>query len=121
MLRRTVLACALAAVGLCGCGPAGPPPNAKTLKFETTGKSGKLVGSLRAASPGTAGIATKGFEVAVPGSVELKAGPSEYTLVIDGMPKDVTLKLSVDGKELLRGQDIIWEDDKGPRLTFNVK
>jgi len=120
-MKRRKFASLIAALCLAGCA-AGPPPNAKKVRFVAEGQPGpKISGLLRAASPGTAGMATKSVEFDVPGSIEFMGGPSEYSLTLSGPSDKVKFQIFVDGKELKRGPDIVWEDDKGPRLTFEVR
>ena len=112
---RLLLLCLL----LAGCA-SGPRPNQVPIKLEASGGSGKLEGTLKPDNPGQAGMAGKNIDLGVPGVLEFAGGTAEYTLVLNGIPAGTTLKISVNGKELKRGQDMIWEDDKGPRITFQV-
>lgn len=115
-----MLILAVAAITL-GC-QAGPPPGARALKIEIVGKGGNTVeGNLAASSPPTAGLSNKAFAIKVPGSIELQAGPSEYTLVVSGgMPDEDLIKVFVDGRELKRGNEVVYEANNGPRLTFTI-
>lgn len=114
------------AISLClllaGCGGQMVAENAKTIRVEVTEGTGKAAGTLKASSPQTAGLGTNRFEFDIPGSFEVKGGPSEYMVVFDSASKEMknSIKLSVDGKELKRGGDYVYEADKGPRLTFVV-
>ena len=106
---------------LVGCSSSGPGPNQVPIKLETTGPAGKLEGTLKPDDPGAAGMAGKNIDMPIPGVLEFPGGPAEYSLVLNGLPSTAKLTISVDGKELKRGQDMIWEDDKGPRISFSVK
>lgn len=121
MNRLRLAAVVLASLLLVACG-GGPPPDAKTIKIEATGTgSGKIMGSIKASSPGQAGISSKNFEFPIPGSAEVKGGTSEYEIVIlGGIPSTAKLQISVDGKVLKPGADMVYEPDKGPRITFDI-
>ncbi|MCA9795474.1 MAG: hypothetical protein KC910_26885 [Candidatus Eremiobacteraeota bacterium] len=105
-----------------GCGPSGPPPGARKLAIVVDGKPGTLEGTIKANNPGAAGLSSKNFKIEVPGKLEIDAGPSEYTIIFYSMNSYwmKNYKIMLDGKELLRGRDMVVEDDKGPRITLNV-
>jgi hypothetical protein len=94
----------------------------KTIKIEATGPSGSgLSGTIRAASPSEAGMTTKDFEIKIPGSMEVRGGPSEYEIIFRGMPSNVHYTITVDGRELKAGSGMTVEEDKGPKVTFEIK
>jgi hypothetical protein len=94
----------------------------KAIKIEATGPSGSgLSGTIRASNASTAGMTSKDFEIKIPGFMEVKGGPSEYEIIFRGLPSNVLYKITVDGRELKRGSDMIVDDDKGPRAVFTVK
>ena len=108
-------------VGLVASGCSSPPvANARNIKLEFTG-TGNVTGTLQANSPSDAGWGRRNIEVAVPGKWETKGGPSEYTIVLNGLPRGDTMNVWVDTRQLVRGPDMVWEDDKGPRVTFTIK
>ena len=109
----------IVALLLAGCSSP-PPPKQVPLKLEVTGTGGKLEGTIKPDNAMSAGMAQRNIDIAIPGSLELKAGTAEYTILLNGIPSTAQLKISVNGKELKRGQDMVWEDDKGPRITFTV-
>lgn len=122
MNRLRLAAVLLASLLLVACG-GGPPPDAKTIKIEAIGPSGKgkIMGSIKANNPGSAGISNKSFEFDIPGSVEVKGGSSEYEIkLLGGVPRDVKIQISIDGKVLKPGQDMVYEADQGPRITFDI-
>ncbi len=122
MKRLSLAAALLVSLLLVACG-GGPPEGAKTVKIEAKGPSGtgKIMGSVRASNPGTAGMSNKSFEFDIPGSTEFKAGTSEYTIeCMGGLPKGVTLEISIDGRVLKPGQDMVYEPEKGPRITLDI-
>ena len=96
--------------------------NAKTIRIEVGKGKGKASGMLKASSPQTAGLGTNRFDFEIPGSFEVKGGPSEYMVVFNSASKEMkqSIKLFVDGRELKRGADYVFEADRGPRLTFTV-
>ncbi len=120
MKRQLYLLCLLVGM-VVGCATEMESENAQTIKLEVRG-SGPVKGILQADTPGMAGLSHNNFEFEAPGNFEVKGGPSGYSITFDKIPeaskKDWTL--TVDGRELKRGADIIVEDDKGPRLTFMV-
>ena len=120
MKRKLCLLLTLAFL-VVGCASEMESENAQTIKLEVRG-SGPVEGTLQADTPGMAGLSTNNFKFDAPGNFEVKGGPSGYSITFHKIPsasvKDWTL--TVDGRELKRGPDIIVEDDKGPRLTFTV-
>ncbi len=120
-MKRYLLTLLLLTGMVAGCATEMESENAQAIRLEVRG-SGKVKGILQADTPGMAGLSHNNFEFEAPGQFEVKGGPSGYSITFDTIPaastKDWTL--TVDGKELKRGADIIVEDDKGPRLTFMV-
>jgi hypothetical protein len=112
----------LLAVGVFGCSTEMVAPGAQVIKLEFKEGTGKIGGILKASSPGTAGISAKNFDFEAPGSFEVKGGPSDYMLTFNSLPKgqEKGWVLSLDGRELKRGADMIVEDDKGPRVLFSI-
>jgi hypothetical protein len=115
--------CVLLSLTLAGCNTSMEAENAQTIKLEFKEGSGTVQGILKAGTPGMAGISSKNFDIKVPGSFEVKGGPSEYEIVFNSMPDDLRKEwtLSIDGEALKRGRDMIVEDDKGPRVSFRVR
>jgi hypothetical protein len=110
---------ALLAMLVGGCS-AGPPADAKTIKLEIQGKNGTTFGGqIRASDPGSAGISGKNFDLPIPGSIEFKGGPSEYTINLNQLPTGDKFVVSVDGKALIPGVDEVYEADRG-RITFTI-
>ena len=112
-----------------GCAPK-ENPNHSTVKLEFGVKEGKkpvnpkVHGVIRANSPKTAGFAQKNLEVELPGSVEFKAGPSQYEIrLYDFSSGLLTFKMTMDGREMKRGSDVIIIDDpsKGYFASFEIK
>jgi hypothetical protein len=120
-MRNWLLGMILVVAGMgMGCSQPAPPANAKTIKIVVQGPKGnKFQGNLQAASPGTAGMGNRAIEITAPGELEFKAGPSEYTLTMNGL-SGCTYTMFMDGKQMNRGADMVVEDDKGPRITFTV-
>ncbi len=120
MKRKLCLYLALVCL-VVGCSSEMESENSQTIKLEVRG-SGPVEGTLQADTPGMAGLSTNNFKFEAPGNLEVKGGPSGYSVtfhkISDSSVKDWTL--TVDGRELKRGPDIVVEDDKGPRLTFAV-
>jgi hypothetical protein len=105
-----------------GCNTAMEAENAQTIRLEFKEGSGTVSGVLKAGSPGMAGISSRNFEIQVPGSFEVSGGPSEYEILFTSIPQELkkSWTLSVEGVERQRGQGMIVEDDKGPRVSFMV-
>lgn len=118
--RNLLIVCVVCVLAFAGCSTEMAPENAEVIKVEVTKGNGKATGMVRAASPGTAGISSKRFEFDIPGSFEVKGGPSEYTIQFDSSSKEMrqSTVVSLDGRVLQKGKDMVWEDDKGPRITF---
>lgn len=118
--KSLALICIVCLLALAGCSTDMAPENAQVIKVEVKKGNGKASGMIKAASPGTAGISSKRFEFEIPGSVEVKGGPSEYTIQFDSSSKEMrqSTVISLDGRELKKGKDMVWEDDKGPRITL---
>lgn len=93
MPKKILTFAVFAEVLLSGCDTKMDSENAQTIRLEMTKGSGPVSGILKASTPGMAGISSKNFDL--------------WTL-------------SVDGRELKRGPDMVVEDDKGPRVTFEV-
>lgn len=121
-LFLTLLTVSLA-LSLVGCNTTMEAENAQTIKLEFKEGSGTVSGNLKASNPGMAGITNKTIEITVPGSFEVKGGPSEYEILFTSIPDSLrkSWTLSVDGEELKRGKGMIVEDDKGPRISFPVR
>ena len=96
--------------------------NAQDIVISVDGGNGKLSGSISTDNPASSGVAQQNFDIESPGKFELRGGPSAYSVTFNPIPKelDKKWKISVDGRELKRGSDMIVEDDKGPRATFTV-
>lgn len=105
-----------------GCSTKMESPDAQVIKLEFKEGSGTASGILKAGTPGMAGLGSHNFDITVPGSVEVKGGPSEYTITFNPLSKELmrAWTLSVDGRVLQRGADMVVEEDKGPRVTFMV-
>jgi len=118
--KSFVFICIVGILALTGCSTDMAPENAQVIKIEVKKGNGKASGMIKAASPGTAGISSKRFEFDIPGSVEVKGGPSEYTIQFDSSSKEMrqSTEISLDGRVLQKGKDMVWEDDKGPRITL---
>jgi hypothetical protein len=122
-LASLFLVCLAFLLMVSGCSSDMAAENAQTIKIEVKKGTGKATGTIKAASPKTAGMATKRFEFDIPGSYETKGGPSDYMIQFDSSNKAMrsSTTISVDGRVLKRGKDMVWEDDKGPRISFGVK
>jgi hypothetical protein len=118
---RSLLILVLALLVL-GCETKMEAENAQLIKLEFKEGSGKVSGILKAGTPGMAGISSKNFDITAPGSFEVMGGPSEYEIVFNTLPSEMkkSWELSVDGRVLKRGPDMVVEDDKGPRVSFGV-
>lgn len=112
----------LALTFLLGCNTSMEAENAQKIKLEFTQGSGPVSGIIKASTPGMAGISSKNFDITAPGSFELMGGPSEYEIVFNSLTPEMKKgwTLSIDGRELKRGKDMVVEDDKGPRVSFSV-
>jgi hypothetical protein len=105
--------CLLAVLALvAGCGEQNDP-NKTAVKIEISAPAGRTFhGYVKAENPSGAGFASKNLEITAPGSVEFKCGtPSAYDVRIYDWCRDMKLKLFIDGKEQIRGQGILINDD----------
>lgn len=109
---------------LMGCSTKEEKGDKKTVKIELVGTLDKKVPvKISSQNPSRAGFKFKNFEMSVPGTQEFYAGgPSEYRIEFSPAPKKLDIKLSLEGKELVRGQDYVQEiQDDGVSILLNIK
>jgi len=92
--KSFVFICIVGILALTGCSTDMAPENAQVIKIEVKKGNGKASGMIK--------------------------GPSEYTIQFDSSSKEMrqSTEISLDGRVLQKGKDMVWEDDKGPRITL---
>ena len=121
-LNRFVFAFLVLVFFCTGCSTKMESENAQVIEIQFAEGSGTASGIIKAGNPGMAGMTSKNFDIQVPGKFECTGGPSEYTITFNSLPKTLerAWTVTVDGRQLKRGPDMVVEDDKGPRVTFNI-
>ncbi|MFA7481726.1 MAG: hypothetical protein WC314_14555 [Vulcanimicrobiota bacterium] len=107
---------------MAGCSTKMESEHAQTIKIIFPEGEGQVGGTIKTNNPASSGVGQQNFDITLPGEFEIRGGPSAYEIVFNALPKDLkrSWKITVDGRELKRGPDMIVEEDRGPRVSFTV-